>query len=96
VHFSGTVVGVADANEKIDLADINFATLLTPTYSSSTGSGTLTVTDGIHTAHLALLGNYVAGNFKTVNDGADGVLIADVPIPPPGQSKPAMPIHSSG
>jgi autotransporter passenger strand-loop-strand repeat protein len=94
VHFSGTVAGLADANEKLDLADINFATLQAPTYSSSTGSGTLTVTDGIHTAHLALLGNYVTGNFKTANDGNGGTLITDPPIPPPGESTPMMPIHS--
>jgi hypothetical protein len=74
-HFSGTVAGLADPTQVMDLADINFAALHPLQYSSSTGSGTLTVTDGVHTAQLALLGTYAVGNFKTAADGHGGTLI---------------------
>src|SRR5258708_7623004 len=38
-------------------------------------SGTLTVTDGVHTANIALLGAYIAGNFTAASDGHGGTLI---------------------
>jgi autotransporter passenger strand-loop-strand repeat protein len=79
--FGGTVAGLADANQKIDFADIAFATLQPLQYTSTgVGSGTLTVADGTHAAHLALLGNYTVGSFKTANDGAGGTLITDPPV----------------
>jgi autotransporter passenger strand-loop-strand repeat protein len=87
-HFSGTVAGLADANQVVDLADINFAALHPLQYSSSTGSGTLTVTDGVHTAQLALLGNYTVGNFKTATDGHGGTLITDPAVDSSGYLTP--------
>ena len=80
VHFSGTIAGLANATQKVDLADIAIATLQPFSYTDSGGSGTLTVTDGTHVAHLALIGSYVAGNFKTNADGGGGTVIFDPPI----------------
>jgi hypothetical protein len=49
---------------------------LSPPASASTG-GTLTVSDGRHTAAIALLGNYMAGSFVAVADGHGGTLVTE-------------------
>jgi len=72
--FSGTVAGLAE-KDKIDLADIGSATVQTPTYVGTSSGGTLTVTDGIHTANIALLGNYLGSLFVAKSDGHGGTLI---------------------
>ncbi len=67
------------AQDKLDLRDINFATaVITPSFTNTT-SGTLTVTDGAHTAHILLLGNYMASIFTASNDGHGGTSIVDPP-----------------
>ena len=47
--------------------------------SGSTGSGTLTVTDGTPatTANITLLGQYAASNFNIQTDGHGGTLVLD-------------------
>lgn len=40
--------------------------------------GTLTVSDGAHTAKIALLGNYLASAFTVSGDGAGGTCITDL------------------
>jgi trimeric autotransporter adhesin len=55
------------------------------TYSSGNAgntSGTLSVTDGIHSAHVALLGQYVVGQFTLASDGGGGTKIGDPPVVP--------------
>jgi hypothetical protein len=42
-------------------------------------SGTLTVSDGTHTAKILLLGQYAAGNFHLATDGNGGTLVTDTP-----------------
>jgi hypothetical protein len=74
--FSGTVAGMS-GQDKIDFADINFATVKTPTYSGDSSGGTLTLTDGTHTANIALLGNYLASTFVASSDGHGGTNIVD-------------------
>jgi hypothetical protein len=39
--------------------------------------GTLTVSDGRHTAAFALLGNYMAASFVAVADGHGGTLVTE-------------------
>jgi hypothetical protein len=39
--------------------------------------GTLTVTDGSHTANIALLGNYLASTFVASSDGHGGTNVVD-------------------
>jgi len=74
--FSGTVAGMT-GQDTIDFADINFTKVQTPSYSGNSSGGTLTVTDGAHSANIALLGNYLASSFVTSSDGHGGPNILD-------------------
>jgi hypothetical protein len=76
--FSGTVAGIS-GQDTIDFADINFASAQQPTYSGTNSGGTLTVTDGTHTAPIALLGQYMAASFVTSADVFGGTLVQDSP-----------------
>ena len=67
--FTGTIAGQLATTDVIDLADVSYASLQTPTYSGNNSPGTLTVSDGTHTAHLAFSGNYSLSSFQTSNDG---------------------------
>jgi hypothetical protein len=76
--FSGAVAGF-DGSDVLDLADLAFGKNTTLGYaanSSNTG-GTLTVSDGTHTANIALLGQYMAGSFVMSADGFGGTHIQD-------------------
>ncbi|WP_146991399.1 hypothetical protein [Bradyrhizobium macuxiense] len=88
--FSGTVAGMT-AQDNIDFADLNFAGIQTPTFSGTSSSGTLTVTDGTHIASIVLLGNYLASTFVTSNDGHGGTSVID---PPVAQNTLAPPQHA--
>ena len=79
-------------SDAIDFANINFASVHTPTFSGTSTNGTLTVTDGTVTASIALLGNYMASTFTTSSDGHGGTLVVD---PPATQvSQLAQPQHA--
>jgi hypothetical protein len=54
-------------------------------------SGTLTVTDGTHTAKLEMLGQYSLGSFNLTTDGHGGTLIHDPPVSSGGP--PIAPPH---
>jgi hypothetical protein len=76
--FSGKIAGFG-GQDVIDLGDIAFGANTTLGYrenASDTG-GTLNVSDGIHSAHIALLGNYMASSFATAGDGHGGTLITE-------------------
>jgi autotransporter passenger strand-loop-strand repeat protein len=80
--FQGTVAGFASPHgvtEEIDLCDIAFGSTTTLSFTEAGNhlSGTLTVTDGSHTATLTLLGQYSAANFSLSSDGVGGTLIKD-------------------
>ena len=78
--FSGAVAGF-DGSDVLDLADLAFGKNTTLGYagnSSNTG-GTLTMSDGTHTANIALLGQYMASSFATSADGFGGTLIHESP-----------------
>jgi hypothetical protein len=74
--FTGTVAGLT-GQDTLDLRYINPATVHTPIYSGNSSGGTLTVTDGINTANIALLGNYLASTFVASSDGYGGTAIVD-------------------
>jgi hypothetical protein len=78
--FSGTVAGLDD-NDVIDLADLAFGSNTTLGYAANSNNtgGTMTVSDGTHTANIALLGQYMAANFSMSADGLGGTLIHDLP-----------------
>jgi autotransporter passenger strand-loop-strand repeat protein len=85
--FHGVVAGFGNhdmplqisAPDQIDLADIAYGAVTSKkgplTYSGGLLGGTLTVTDGVHTANIALLGQYTASEFALSNDGHGGTLI---------------------
>jgi autotransporter passenger strand-loop-strand repeat protein len=81
--FHGLVAGFG-ASDQIDLRDIAFVSATTKKGSTSnliftepanTMSGMLTVTDGVHTASIQLLGQYTASEFTAASDGHGGTLI---------------------
>jgi hypothetical protein len=74
--FAGTVAGMS-GQDTIDFADIDPTKVQQPTYSGTASGGTLTVTDGSHTANIALLGNYLASTFVTSSDGHGGTNVVD-------------------
>jgi probable HAF family extracellular repeat protein len=78
--FTGTIAGQLATTDVIDLADVSYASLQTPTYSGNNSPGTLTVSDGTHTAHLAFSGNYSTASFQTSNDGKGGTNVIDPPL----------------
>ena len=74
--FTGKVSGLG-AQNTIDLAGIAFDAQTTLGYSpNSNGTGgTLSLTDGIHSAKIALLGNYIASNFAMASDSHGGTVV---------------------
>ena len=65
--------------ESLDLGDIAFGGSTKASYSGTTTSGTLTITDGTHTARIRLEGNYLAVAFSAASDGHGGTTITDGP-----------------
>ena len=81
-HFHGLIAGFASPSgvtEEIDLGDIVFSKRTHATFKEDKNhlSGTLTVTDGTHTANLTLLGQYSTGNFSLASDGHGGTVVTD-------------------
>src|SRR5262249_34111792 len=91
--FHGTIAGFASppgVTEEIDLRDISFGkkTKLSFHEDKNNLSGTLTVTDGTHTASLTLLGQSRATDFSFASDGHGGTMVTH-PQPPPSVVGPA-------
>jgi hypothetical protein len=55
----------------------------TPTFKGTSTGGVLTVSDGSHTANIALLGNYIASTFTVSSDGHGGTYVVDPPTTSP-------------
>ncbi|MBR1201324.1 MULTISPECIES: C2 family cysteine protease [unclassified Bradyrhizobium] len=72
--FSGTVAGMTGA-DAIDFANISFAAGQTVGFAGNTAGGSLSVSDGVHAASIALLGNYMASTFVAASDGHGGTAI---------------------
>jgi autotransporter passenger strand-loop-strand repeat protein len=80
--FTGAIAGFASpagVSEQIDLRDVAFTGATTVSFNEAGGntSGTLTVTDGTHTANLTLLGLYSTANFTLSSDGGGGTFVRD-------------------
>ncbi|MEH2704060.1 VCBS repeat-containing protein [Bradyrhizobium elkanii] len=75
-HFSGTVSGL-DGNDDIDIKGVSFGagTTLSFTENEAGTGGTLTVSDGAHTANIVLLGQYDPNGFAEKADAANGTVI---------------------
>jgi hypothetical protein len=80
LDFTGTIAGF-NAHDQLDLGSVQFGDSLALNYSSNTAGtgGTLTVSDGTHTANIALSGQYDAGGFHVGSDGTTGTLITYTP-----------------
>ena len=76
--FTGTITGFG-GQDQIDLADIAFSasTTLGYTGNADNSGATLNVSDGTHTANIALLGSYMASSFVAASDGHGGTLISE-------------------
>ncbi|MCK1504295.1 VCBS domain-containing protein [Bradyrhizobium sp. 18] len=75
--FSGVVAGF-NGDDHLDLLDVAFGLGTIASYvanEASTG-GILSVTDGDHTAHITLLGQYDPAGFQTEADKNTGTLIS--------------------
>jgi hypothetical protein len=83
--YTGTVSGFSKTGATaLDLADIAFASgTTTASFSGTTTAGTLTVTDGTHTAKIRLAGNYTASTWTVSSDGHGGTTVVDPAGPPP-------------
>jgi hypothetical protein len=55
---------------------------------------TLHVTDGTHTANIALMGNYMASTFVASSDGRGGTLVVDPPAATGQNNLLAPPRHA--
>ncbi len=76
--YTGAISGFSKtATTKLDLLDIAFTGSTKATFSGTAASGTLTVTDGTHTAKIKLVGDYTASTFVVANDGAGHTLVHD-------------------
>jgi hypothetical protein len=74
--YGGAISGFAVTGAtSLDLRDIGFVGVGEASFSGSTRSGVLTVTDGAHTARIAFLGNYTTGAFICSSDGHGGVTV---------------------
>jgi autotransporter passenger strand-loop-strand repeat protein len=85
--FRGKIAGFDSPAETIDLTTVTFGSATTLGYTGNSLSGTLTVTDGTHTARLAMLGQYTAASFHLIDDTHGGTLVFD---PPVSSGEPAL------
>ena len=78
--YTGSISGFG-GQDHMDLGDIAFGANTTLGYAANANNtgGTLTVSDGAHTANLALLGQYSASSFAAAGDGHGGTIITDPP-----------------
>jgi hypothetical protein len=78
VSFGGLVAGFG-VPDHLDLRDIAFGSSTSVSFTEAAGgtSGTLTVTDGVHTANITLLGQCMASQFTSASDGHGGTVIGD-------------------
>ena len=81
--MTGATLSGFTQGDYIDLQGLGFTQGVTSTsYTSNVGNtgGMLTITSGAQSISLALLGQYVNGNFTLANDGAGGTLLGDPPV----------------
>ncbi|WP_212490290.1 calcium-binding protein [Bradyrhizobium sp. AUGA SZCCT0176] len=75
--FSGVISGF-DGDDQIDLLDVTFGEGTSVSYVENLEetAGILTVSDGVHTANISLLGDYSADSFIFAADGTTGTLLS--------------------
>ena len=76
--YTGTISGFSKTGgTSLDLADISFVGAGEATFSGTKAGGVLTVSDGTHTAHINLKGDYRTSVFISASDGHGGTIIHD-------------------
>jgi hypothetical protein len=76
--YAGSITGFSKTGgTSLDLADIAFVGAGEATFSGTKTGGVLTVTDGTHTAHINLKGDYRTSVFISASDGHGGTIIHD-------------------
>ncbi|MDQ2859650.1 MAG: hypothetical protein M3T55_02775, partial [Pseudomonadota bacterium] len=76
--YGGSIAGFSKTGgTSLDLRDIAFKSAGEATFSGTASSGTLTVTDGTHTAHITLIGDYLGSTFTASSDGHGGTTVID-------------------
>jgi hypothetical protein len=77
-HLNGCTIGNFSVLDGIDLTTVAFGAHTTLGFSEDASNtfGTLTVSDGTHTAAMLLLGQYTAAGFQDVSDGGAGTMVA--------------------
>jgi len=88
--YTGSISGFSlTGGTSLDLRDIGFTSGTTTASYVDNGSdtgGVLTLTDGTHTAHIELIGDYSGSTFTTSSDGDGGTTVVD----PQKTSSPAV------
>jgi hypothetical protein len=59
----------------LDLGDIGFVSAAEATFSGTAASGVLSVSDGVHTANITLVGDYLTTTFVASSDGNGGTSV---------------------
>jgi hypothetical protein len=75
-RFKAAVTGFSGSSA-FDLGDIGFVSAGEATFKGSAASGRLTVTDGVHTARIALTGDYLGATFTATSNGHGGVIVTE-------------------
>jgi hypothetical protein len=89
--YTGSITGFSTTGgTSLDLRDIGFVSSAEASFSGTATSGVLTVTDGVHTAHIHLTGNYLASTWTASSDGLGGTIVVD----PAAPKSPAAPLIS--
>ena len=70
-----TISGFGAIGDEIDLTDLNAAKLKLKWSQTAGSAGTLTVSDGVHSAAITLVGQFVSADFRSGSDGATGTAI---------------------
>jgi hypothetical protein len=92
VAYAGKVTGFSKTGgTALDLLDIASASA-SASYSGTTASGVLTVTDGTHTARIHLIGDYTASTFTPSSDGHGGTSVVDPTAAAAGRTPPMAPL----
>jgi hypothetical protein len=74
--YGGQIVGFSTSGKTtLDLLDIAFTGSGEASFSGAANRGVLTVTDGTHTAHITLAGDFTASTFLAASDGHGGVAV---------------------
>jgi hypothetical protein len=79
--YTGQVSGLS-GSDSIDLADIAYGANTTASFSGNSLGGTLSISDGGHTANIALQGNYLSSGWTLSSDGNGGTVVVDPPLTP--------------